>query len=157
MFCIRLNVDKTVMRLMLFCQHRENCLAAQSLFRSFCLTPVSLQTELLPYLAKLTNPMRNQGNTHTLYCTIQTCIHYLLQLNMQIIREVSGPGVINNEHPPFNAATFVPCCVSMVSWLWSQLLTAALHSYWFHNFALWCCQYCKTLLKNAICVNCGQM
>lgn len=42
-------------------KYRENCLAAQSLFRSFCLTPVSLQTELLPYLAKLTNPMRNQA------------------------------------------------------------------------------------------------
>lgn len=42
-------------------KHRENCLAAQSLFRSFCLTPVSLQIELLPYLAKLTNPMRNQA------------------------------------------------------------------------------------------------
>uniref|UniRef100_UPI0037E99B58 cell cycle checkpoint protein RAD17 n=1 Tax=Semicossyphus pulcher TaxID=241346 RepID=UPI0037E99B58 len=42
-------------------KHRENCLAAQSLFRSFCLTPVSLQTHLLPYLAKLTNPMRNQA------------------------------------------------------------------------------------------------
>uniref|UniRef100_A0A8C9XLN7 RAD17 checkpoint clamp loader component n=1 Tax=Sander lucioperca TaxID=283035 RepID=A0A8C9XLN7_SANLU len=42
-------------------KHRENCLAAQSLFRSFCLTPVSLQTELLPYLAQLTNPMRNQA------------------------------------------------------------------------------------------------
>ncbi|KAG8011629.1 Cell cycle checkpoint protein RAD17 [Nibea albiflora] len=42
-------------------KHRENCLAAQFLFRSFCLTPVSLQTELLPYLAKLTNPMRNQA------------------------------------------------------------------------------------------------
>lgn len=41
--------------------HRENCLAAQFLFRSFCLTPVSLQTELLPYLAKLNNPMRNQA------------------------------------------------------------------------------------------------
>ncbi|XP_071337822.1 cell cycle checkpoint protein RAD17 isoform X2 [Trachinotus anak] len=42
-------------------KHRENCLAAQCLFSSFCLTPVSLQTELLPYLAKLTNPMRNQA------------------------------------------------------------------------------------------------
>ncbi|XP_040898516.1 cell cycle checkpoint protein RAD17 [Toxotes jaculatrix] len=42
-------------------KHRENCLAARSLFRSFCLTPVSLQTELLPYLTKLTNPMRNQA------------------------------------------------------------------------------------------------
>ncbi|XP_034055158.1 cell cycle checkpoint protein RAD17 isoform X2 [Gymnodraco acuticeps] len=42
-------------------KHRENGLAAQSLFRSFCLTPVSLQTELLPYLAKLTNPLRNQA------------------------------------------------------------------------------------------------
>ncbi|XP_063752856.1 cell cycle checkpoint protein RAD17 isoform X2 [Eleginops maclovinus] len=41
-------------------KHRENGLAAQSLFRSFCLTPLSLQTELLPYLAKLTNPLRNQ-------------------------------------------------------------------------------------------------
>ncbi|XP_029999078.1 cell cycle checkpoint protein RAD17 isoform X1 [Sphaeramia orbicularis] len=42
-------------------KHRENCQAAASLFRSFCLTPISLQTELLPYLAKLTNPMRNQA------------------------------------------------------------------------------------------------
>uniref|UniRef100_A0A4W6E5M2 RAD17 checkpoint clamp loader component n=1 Tax=Lates calcarifer TaxID=8187 RepID=A0A4W6E5M2_LATCA len=36
-------------------------ISKRSLFRSFCLTPVSLQTELLPYLAKLTNPMRNQA------------------------------------------------------------------------------------------------
>ncbi|KAM7018557.1 cell cycle checkpoint protein RAD17 [Tautogolabrus adspersus] len=42
-------------------KHRENGLAAQSLFRSFCLSAVSLQTHLLPYLAKLTNPMRNQA------------------------------------------------------------------------------------------------
>uniref|UniRef100_A0A8C5ELQ0 RAD17 checkpoint clamp loader component n=1 Tax=Gouania willdenowi TaxID=441366 RepID=A0A8C5ELQ0_GOUWI len=42
-------------------KYRENCSAAQSMFRSFCLTPVTLQTELLPYLAKLTNPMRNQA------------------------------------------------------------------------------------------------
>ncbi|KAM4607375.1 cell cycle checkpoint protein RAD17 isoform 1-T2 [Polymixia lowei] len=42
-------------------KHKENCLGAQSLFISFCLTPVSLQTEMLPYLAKLTNPMRNQA------------------------------------------------------------------------------------------------
>ncbi|CAJ1068658.1 cell cycle checkpoint protein RAD17 isoform X1 [Xyrichtys novacula] len=42
-------------------KHRENSMAAQSLFRSFCLSPVSLQTHLLPYLAKLTNPMRNQA------------------------------------------------------------------------------------------------
>uniref|UniRef100_A0A8C7Q788 RAD17 checkpoint clamp loader component n=1 Tax=Oncorhynchus mykiss TaxID=8022 RepID=A0A8C7Q788_ONCMY len=33
-------------------KYRENCQAAQSLFISFCLTPVSLQTELLPYLAQ---------------------------------------------------------------------------------------------------------
>ncbi|XP_054630563.1 cell cycle checkpoint protein RAD17 isoform X2 [Dunckerocampus dactyliophorus] len=42
-------------------KHRDNCLVAQCLFRSFCMTPVSLQTQLLPYLAKLTNPLRNQG------------------------------------------------------------------------------------------------
>ncbi|XP_022076457.1 cell cycle checkpoint protein RAD17 isoform X2 [Acanthochromis polyacanthus] len=42
-------------------KHRENCLTAQFLFRSFCLTPVSLQTELLPYLAKLTTPLSNQA------------------------------------------------------------------------------------------------
>ncbi|XP_061672090.1 cell cycle checkpoint protein RAD17 isoform X2 [Syngnathoides biaculeatus] len=41
-------------------KHRENCLAAQSLFRHFCMTPVNLQTELLPYLAKFTKPLRNQ-------------------------------------------------------------------------------------------------
>lgn len=41
--------------------YHGNCVEAQSLFKSFCLTPVSLQTELLPYLAKLSNPMRNQA------------------------------------------------------------------------------------------------
>ncbi|XP_043095442.1 cell cycle checkpoint protein RAD17 isoform X2 [Puntigrus tetrazona] len=41
--------------------YRENYLTAQSLFLNFCLTPVSLLTEMVPYLAKLTNPMRNQA------------------------------------------------------------------------------------------------
>ncbi|XP_049651141.1 cell cycle checkpoint protein RAD17 isoform X4 [Accipiter gentilis] len=41
-------------------KYQENCLAAKSLFSSFCLPPECLQTELLPYLAKLANPMRNQ-------------------------------------------------------------------------------------------------
>ncbi|XP_053530607.1 cell cycle checkpoint protein RAD17 isoform X2 [Ictalurus punctatus] len=41
--------------------YRENYLTAQSLFVSFCLTPISLVTELVPYLAKLSNPMRNQA------------------------------------------------------------------------------------------------
>ncbi|KAJ7335824.1 hypothetical protein JRQ81_013765 [Phrynocephalus forsythii] len=40
---------------------QENCNAAKSLFSSFCLPPLCLQTELLPYLAMLTNPMRNQA------------------------------------------------------------------------------------------------
>ncbi|XP_014824540.1 PREDICTED: cell cycle checkpoint protein RAD17 [Poecilia mexicana] len=42
-------------------KHQDNCVAAQSLFRSFCLTPVSLQTQLLPFLAKLCNPTRSQA------------------------------------------------------------------------------------------------
>ncbi|XP_062456202.1 cell cycle checkpoint protein RAD17 isoform X2 [Rhea pennata] len=42
-------------------KYQENCLAAKSLFSSFCLPPECLQTELLPYLAMLTNPMRNQA------------------------------------------------------------------------------------------------
>lgn len=47
-------------------QHRENCLAARHLFRDFCLPAACLQVELLPYLAKLTNPMRNHSkSTHT--------------------------------------------------------------------------------------------
>ncbi|XP_061880146.1 cell cycle checkpoint protein RAD17 [Entelurus aequoreus] len=41
--------------------HREKCLLAQCLFRSMCVTPVSLHTHLLPYLAKLTNPLRSQA------------------------------------------------------------------------------------------------
>ncbi|NXH77913.1 RAD17 protein, partial [Hydrobates tethys] len=40
-------------------KYQENCLAAKSLFSSFCLPPECLQTELLPYLAMLANPMRN--------------------------------------------------------------------------------------------------
>ncbi|NXP43556.1 RAD17 protein, partial [Heliornis fulica] len=42
-------------------KYQENCLAAKSLFSSFCLPPKCLQTELLPHLAMLTNPMRNQA------------------------------------------------------------------------------------------------
>ncbi|XP_072521253.1 cell cycle checkpoint protein RAD17 [Salminus brasiliensis] len=41
--------------------YRENYLSAQSLFISFCLAPISLVTELVPYLAKLSNTMRNQA------------------------------------------------------------------------------------------------
>ncbi|XP_021237108.1 cell cycle checkpoint protein RAD17 isoform X2 [Numida meleagris] len=41
-------------------KYQENCVAAKSLFSSFCLPPECLQTELLPYLAKLANPMRNE-------------------------------------------------------------------------------------------------
>uniref|UniRef100_A0A673JLZ5 AAA+ ATPase domain-containing protein n=1 Tax=Sinocyclocheilus rhinocerous TaxID=307959 RepID=A0A673JLZ5_9TELE len=52
--------------------YRENYLTAQSLFLNFCLTPVSLLTELVPYLAKLTNPMRNQGEYVTLAFTKYT-------------------------------------------------------------------------------------
>ncbi|NXD30163.1 RAD17 protein, partial [Spelaeornis formosus] len=42
-------------------KYQENCLAAKSLFSSFCLPSECLQTELLPYLAMLANPMRNQA------------------------------------------------------------------------------------------------
>ncbi|XP_015705274.1 cell cycle checkpoint protein RAD17 isoform X2 [Coturnix japonica] len=42
-------------------KYQENCAAAKSLFSSFCLSPECLQTELLPYLAKLANPMRNEA------------------------------------------------------------------------------------------------
>ncbi|NXK53482.1 RAD17 protein, partial [Chauna torquata] len=42
-------------------KYQENCLAVKSLFSSFCLPPECLQTELLPYLAMLANPMRNQA------------------------------------------------------------------------------------------------
>ncbi|XP_068617183.1 cell cycle checkpoint protein RAD17 [Brachionichthys hirsutus] len=41
--------------------HQDNCLTAQSLFKNFCLTPICLKTELLPYLAKVNIPMRSQA------------------------------------------------------------------------------------------------
>uniref|UniRef100_M3YSV4 RAD17 checkpoint clamp loader component n=1 Tax=Mustela putorius furo TaxID=9669 RepID=M3YSV4_MUSPF len=40
-------------------QYRENCLTAKALFSDFCLPALCLQTQLLPYLALLTIPMRN--------------------------------------------------------------------------------------------------
>ncbi|XP_014635226.1 PREDICTED: cell cycle checkpoint protein RAD17 [Ceratotherium simum simum] len=42
-------------------KYRENCLAAKALFSDFCLPALCLQTHLLPYLALLTIPMRNQA------------------------------------------------------------------------------------------------
>ncbi|XP_066887196.1 cell cycle checkpoint protein RAD17 isoform X15 [Kogia breviceps] len=41
-------------------KYRENCLAAKALFSDFCLPALCLQVQLLPYLALLTIPMRNQ-------------------------------------------------------------------------------------------------
>ncbi|XP_027624478.1 cell cycle checkpoint protein RAD17 isoform X3 [Tupaia chinensis] len=42
-------------------KYRENCLAAKALFADFSLPALCLQTQLLPYLALLTIPMRNQA------------------------------------------------------------------------------------------------
>ncbi|MEJ1275628.1 RAD17 checkpoint clamp loader component [Cricetulus griseus] len=42
-------------------EYRENCLAAKALFFDFCLPALCLQTQLLPYLALLTIPMRNKA------------------------------------------------------------------------------------------------
>nr|KAF6490766.1 RAD17 checkpoint clamp loader component [Molossus molossus] len=42
-------------------KYRENCQAAKALFSDFCLPALCLQTQLLPYLALLTIPMRNQA------------------------------------------------------------------------------------------------
>lgn len=55
-------------------KYRGNCLAAQALFRNYCLTPVGLQTELLPYLAKLSNPMRNQAQIDLIQDLGQLCL-----------------------------------------------------------------------------------
>ncbi|XP_063309794.1 cell cycle checkpoint protein RAD17 [Pelobates fuscus] len=42
-------------------KYQENCIAARELFSSFCSSPLCLQTQVLPYLAMLTNPLRNQA------------------------------------------------------------------------------------------------
>uniref|UniRef100_A0A2K5N282 Cell cycle checkpoint protein RAD17 n=1 Tax=Cercocebus atys TaxID=9531 RepID=A0A2K5N282_CERAT len=46
---------------LIYKKYRENCLAAKALFPDFCLPALCLQTQLLPYLALLTIPMRNQA------------------------------------------------------------------------------------------------
>ncbi|CAI9615671.1 unnamed protein product [Staurois parvus] len=40
-------------------KYQENSLAARELFSIFCSSPLCLQTQVIPYLAKLTNPLRN--------------------------------------------------------------------------------------------------
>uniref|UniRef100_A0A8C5LQJ4 RAD17 checkpoint clamp loader component n=1 Tax=Leptobrachium leishanense TaxID=445787 RepID=A0A8C5LQJ4_9ANUR len=47
--------------LMVSKKYKENCLVARDLFSSFCSSPLCLQTQLLPYLAMLSNPLRNQA------------------------------------------------------------------------------------------------
>ncbi|XP_075036235.1 cell cycle checkpoint protein RAD17 [Mixophyes fleayi] len=42
-------------------KYQENSVAARELFSSFCSSPLCLQTQVIPYLAKLTNPLRNQA------------------------------------------------------------------------------------------------
>uniref|UniRef100_A0A4W3HRH1 RAD17 checkpoint clamp loader component n=1 Tax=Callorhinchus milii TaxID=7868 RepID=A0A4W3HRH1_CALMI len=52
-------------------KYHENCNAAKGFFSNFCLAPICLQTQLLPYLALLTNPMRNQGKKCIAFNSIQ--------------------------------------------------------------------------------------
>ncbi|XP_028851643.1 cell cycle checkpoint protein RAD17 isoform X2 [Denticeps clupeoides] len=78
-------------------KHKENCHAAQSLFISFCLNPVSLQTELLPYLAKLSNPMRNPAQI----AFIQDVAHLPLnifsgRLRLEALTD-KDPGLIDTD------------------------------------------------------------
>lgn len=40
-------------------KYQENSVAARELFSTFCSSPLCLQTQVIPYLAKLTNPLRN--------------------------------------------------------------------------------------------------
>ncbi|XP_048451136.1 cell cycle checkpoint protein RAD17 isoform X4 [Rhincodon typus] len=47
--------------------YKENCLAAKGFFSNFCLAPYCIQTQLLPYLALLTNPMRNQAQINFIH------------------------------------------------------------------------------------------
>ncbi|KAE8635917.1 hypothetical protein XENTR_v10002784 [Xenopus tropicalis] len=63
-------------------KHQENCLAARSLFSSFCSSPMCLQTQVLPYLAMLTNPLRNQCKSVHLKSTVQP------SSNIQLYREM---------------------------------------------------------------------
>ncbi|XP_048451134.1 cell cycle checkpoint protein RAD17 isoform X2 [Rhincodon typus] len=48
-------------------KYKENCLAAKGFFSNFCLAPYCIQTQLLPYLALLTNPMRNQAQINFIH------------------------------------------------------------------------------------------
>uniref|UniRef100_A0A8C5BTL0 RAD17 checkpoint clamp loader component n=1 Tax=Gadus morhua TaxID=8049 RepID=A0A8C5BTL0_GADMO len=70
-------------------KHRENCQAAQSLFINFCLTPTILQVELLPYLAKLSNPMRNPGNNSLLLNNL-----HFFRLNLEALTD-KDPGTLD--------------------------------------------------------------
>ncbi|XP_049651143.1 cell cycle checkpoint protein RAD17 isoform X5 [Accipiter gentilis] len=65
-------------------KYQENCLAAKSLFSSFCLPPECLQTELLPYLAKLANPMRNQGLHLRMYWIAWVLAQIAAELHWQL-------------------------------------------------------------------------
>ncbi len=82
-----LNVSYWYILTLFLWQYRENYLTAQSLFLNFCLTPVSLLTELVPYLAKLTNPMRNQGEHVTLAFTkyTNTQLNLFFKIKLHII------------------------------------------------------------------------
>ncbi|XP_066459033.1 cell cycle checkpoint protein RAD17 [Eleutherodactylus coqui] len=42
-------------------KYQENTHAARELFSNFCSSPMCLQTQVVPYLAKLANPLRNQA------------------------------------------------------------------------------------------------
>ncbi|XP_026997161.2 cell cycle checkpoint protein RAD17 isoform X2 [Tachysurus fulvidraco] len=91
-----LNINKT---------YRENYLTAQSLFISFCLTPISLVTELVPYLAKLSNPMRNQAQI----TFIQDIGHLSLRrfparLKLEALGD-KDPGLLDLDSDPDEAGT----------------------------------------------------
>ncbi|OCT98623.1 hypothetical protein XELAEV_18010859mg [Xenopus laevis] len=83
-------------------QHRENCLAARSLFSSFCSSPLCLQTQVLPYLAMLTNPLRNPYlffySTNCIYsrCCRLPLKRQFARLKLETLTD-KDPGLLNAE------------------------------------------------------------
>ncbi|XP_072438232.1 cell cycle checkpoint protein RAD17 [Chiloscyllium punctatum] len=83
-------------------KYKENCLAAKGFFSNFCLAPYCLQTQLLPYLALLTNPMRSQAQINFIQDVGRFPFkRYSTRLTLETLTD-KDPGILELENEDYS-------------------------------------------------------
>ncbi|KAM9329931.1 cell cycle checkpoint protein RAD17 [Gastrophryne carolinensis] len=90
-------------------KHQEHSVAARELFSSFCSSPLCLQTQVIPYLAKLTNPLRNPAQISFIQDVGRLPLkRYLARMKLEALTD-KDPGVADADSEEEDDPSHVLC------------------------------------------------